>query len=606
MPCPASARRARERLLLIGILAGALAIRLVHFLTIVGTAYPKFPFVFDESDMHTFLEWAQAILAGDWWGRDTYHPYFDWMKTMAPKDTWYRWWGGKEIFQQAPLYPYVVAGLLGVARDSLAFVLAVQLVLGAFQPLVIFFLARRLFDGRVAVLAAGLTAFYGPFVFHEGVLLRDWIPPVLEPLALLALLRARASGRARDWGLSGAVLGIALLTREAVLIFIPVALLWLILGYRSAMTKGAVSSLALLLGLLLALSPLMARNAVVGAPLLALSNRAGEAFIVGNAADGFPIGLTHPPSMKTILERSDGRTAAVVLETLRTYHGNWRRFVDFQLLRLRAFADPLEVPNNVNFYYGREISPALRLTLTYGVIFPLGLAGLVLSLRVWRRHLLLALYGLCTTGSLVATTIVARYRLAIVPVLIVYGAAGLVWLWEAVRERRVGDGVTYVSLLAGFAALQHLVLPIPTLREKPEFAIYPPDYLAAAQIYAHDGRPDLAVGEIERLEARAAERPSFADLARQASLDSGDYRAFWANQLLDQGRPDQARRQLERAEAAYRVHPDLSYPLSNLGFLYLKLGEPAKARAHFEAFLAREPAGALAESVRRELARLQR
>src|SRR6266542_2734278 len=336
MPCPASARRARERLFLIGILAGALVIRLVHFLTIVGTAYPKFPFVFDESDMHTFLEWAQAILAGDWWGRDTYHPYFDWMKTMAPKDTWYRWWGGKEIFQQAPLYPYVVAGLLGVARDSLAFVLAVQLVLGAFQPLVIFFLARRLFDGRVAVLAAGLTAFYGPFVFHEGVLLRDWIPPVLEPLALLALLRARASGRARDWGLSGAVLGIALLTREAVLIFIPVALLWLILGYRGAMTKGAVSSVALLLGLLLAVSPLLARNAVVGAPLLALSNRAGEAFIVGNAADGFPIGLTHPPSMKTILERSDGRTAAVVLETLRTYHGNWRRFVDFQLLSLRG------------------------------------------------------------------------------------------------------------------------------------------------------------------------------------------------------------------------------------------------------------------------------
>ena len=506
MPSRAATPSEREHLLLLLILVVSLAIRVTHFLTIIGTAIPRFPLVFDQSDMHTFWEWAQTILAGDWLGRDTYHPAFNWMKAMAPQDTWYRWWGGKAIFQQAPLYPYFVAGLLAISRNSLEFVLGVQLVLGAFQPLVVFALARRLFDGRVGLVAAALTAVYGPFVFHQGVLLRDWLPPLLEPLALLALLRARASGRAADSCLSGAALGVALLAREAVLPFIVVALLWIVLDHGKAVRRATASSAALLLGLLLALSPLIARNAVVGAPLLALSNRPGEAFIVGYAADGFPIGLIHPPSMKTILERSGGRTGAVILETLRTYGGDWHRLVDLQLLRLRAFADPFEVPNNVSVYYGLEISPVLRLTLSYGVIFPLGLAGFVLSLGVWRRHLLLALYGLCTTGGLVATTIVARYRLTIVPVLIIYGAAGLIWMWEVIRARRVGGGVTYVCLLLGFVTLQQLVLPIPTLRENPSFVIYPSEYLVAADIYARDGRLDLAVREVERLEARAAER----------------------------------------------------------------------------------------------------
>ena len=77
-----------ERFLLLAILVLALGLRLVHFWTLVGTAFPQFPLAFDQSDMRTFWEWAQTIVAGDWLGRNTYHPAFDWMKTIAPQETW--------------------------------------------------------------------------------------------------------------------------------------------------------------------------------------------------------------------------------------------------------------------------------------------------------------------------------------------------------------------------------------------------------------------------------------------------------------------------------------------------------------------------------------
>lgn len=593
--------REKEQALLLAILILGLGVRLVHLWAILGTAFPRILVFFPESDMYTYWQWAQTIVAGDWLGRDTYHPSFEWMQAIAPQEIWYRWWGGKAIFQQAPLYPYLLAGLLTVSGGSLALVSALQLLVGAFHPLVMFWLGRRLFDSRVGLAAAGLTAVYGPFVFHEGTLLRDWLPPILEPLALLALLKARESGRSRDWALAGVALGVTLLTREAMLIFMPVALLWLVCAHRGAAKEAAASMAALLFGFALIVSPLIVRNVLVGAPAVALSNRAGEAFIVGNAADGFPIGLTHPPSMKGILERSGGRLPAVIRETLETYQGDWRRLGHLQLLRLRALADPLEVPNNVSFYYALEISPILRLTLPYGVIFPLGLAGFGLALVLWRRHLLLALYGLSIGVGLAATTIVARYRIVLVPVLIIYAAVGLVRCFEAARARRVVGVISYVALLAGAATLQHLLLPIPVLRDMPAIAIHPPEYFIAADIYATEGRFDRAVAEIARLLTKAKERPSFGELAGDALVYEGNYRVMWASRLLQQGLRQEARQQAERAQAAYSAKPELSYPFFNLGFLYLKLGETARARAFFERFLALEPDGATAERVHRIL-----
>ncbi|MCH7768996.1 MAG: hypothetical protein IH828_08725 [Nitrospinae bacterium] len=59
--------------------------------------------VFTASDMHTTWQWAKQIAASDWLGRHPYHPYGDWMKQIAPMETWERWRGGPMIFHQSPL-----------------------------------------------------------------------------------------------------------------------------------------------------------------------------------------------------------------------------------------------------------------------------------------------------------------------------------------------------------------------------------------------------------------------------------------------------------------------------------------------------------------------
>ncbi len=585
---------------LIAVLGVGLAVRLLHLWAISGTGWSRIGTVSSDSDMYANVQWAQRILAGDWLGRDTYHPSFEWMKAIAPQETWYRWWGGKEVFQQAPLYPYLLATMLGVCRGSVTGVLLVQLLLGAFQPLVIYRLATRVFDVRVALVAAGLTAVYGPLIFHQGVLLRDWLPPLLEPLALLALLKAREDGRGRTWCLAGACLGLAVLAKETILVFLPWVLLWILLDHRRVRRQAIRPVALVVLGLLISLSPLLLRNLTVGAPLFALSNRAAEGLIEGNAADGVPVGLQHPPSMGAILELSQGRLWAVVRETLGTYRGDWVWFVKLQLLKLRALMDPFEAPNNVSFAYGAELSPVLRFTLGYGLVLPLGLAGLLVLRRASWRHRLLAMYGLAIAAGLMTVPIMGRYRLVLVPVLILLAAALLVQLGAAIHRGAIRAAVGPLGLALALGAAQQTLVPIP---DEMRPRIYEPEYLWTAHVYAEAKQFDRAAAEMGHLLDKARQSPPHA---AYLSAYETDYRVYRARDLLGQGRREEARRQLDLAVAAYARTPDRVIAREyNFGLLYLRLGDLAQAKTFFTRVLELTPDGSLADQVRMLLSRIE-
>ncbi len=591
---PGEPRRKAVALGLFAIVVAAAAVRLFHGAAICRTAYPRVPITFTQSDLHANLEWAETILEGDLLGRDTYHPDFEWMDEIATRETWHRYWGGKEIFQQAPLYPYFVAGALAATGRSLEGVLLLQLAIGALGPIVAFHLAKRLFDARAGLVAAALTAVYGPLVFHEGTLLRDWLPPLLEPLALVLLLKAAESGSARHAVLAGAALGVALLAKETILLFAPAALLFLAVSRRESASGAARSAAAAAAGFLIAISPLLARNAAVGAPLFAISNRAAEGFILGNAADGEPIGLAFTPSLGPILERANGSRLEVIRATLATYDGSLARFLGTQFLKIRALIDPFEVPSNVSYAYGESLSPVLRFAPGYGLAFPLGVAGILIASKRRAGHVLvLGLYGLCALSGLLFSIVQARYRLVVVPLLAVYAAGGLVAAIDALRSSRRARAAAYGAAILVLFLVQHVAAPIRTLRDRPYVGIHVPEYTASAMVYASESRYDRALDELARLRKEIGGRPSYADEALSVDWLEADYRAAWGRDLLAAGRGDEARRLFRSAADGYE----------RLGLAAISSGDGGQAREFFEKLLAVEPDGPRAAEARRHLGR---
>jgi len=598
---------------LLGIVLVGLLVRLIHFQALTTTAIPARPLVTTLTDDHAFLVWGQAILAGDWLGRDTLHPFFPWMADIAPIDTWYQWWGGKAIFHQAPLYPYLLALLLALTQGALAQVLLVQLVIGSLQPTFMYFLARRIWDEPAGLAAAAITALYGPFVFYEGLLLRDWLAPLLEPLALIAILRAKEYASPQRWLLAGASVGLALLARETVLFLLVALLCWVVATYWGKGATGMRAVTWLTIGLLLSLSPLFIRNAVTGAPIFSFSNRAAEGFIEGWAADGFPVGLYHPASMKNVLLLSDGHLLSVMQTTLATYHGDWGQLLQHLFVKVRGLIDPFEYPNNMSFYYGVEVSPILRFLLTYGVVFPLGIAGALVGWNRSREPMMALLYGAGAVVGLMSTVILSRYRLDLATSLILFAGACTAYLVHAAHNKQVRALLPGLAILAVAGLSQHVLLPLP---EETKDYVYAFDYEVAADVYAGEGDFERAALEIQRALRKAAQHPNST-----IALRGGDgeiigafvdvdalrlkYHFYHANQLLQGGDITEARREAEkvRESLAGIPRPD-THRLYALAHFYLKLNDVPTAIELLEKVVIQDQTGSLSEKAKQLLADL--
>jgi 4-amino-4-deoxy-L-arabinose transferase-like glycosyltransferase len=105
----------------------------------------------------------------------------------------------------------------------------VQMLLGLSCCLFVYRLGRALFSSAVGIVAAGIYAVYKPALFYEQTLLSE-TPMALTCVILLYVISAQGQkSRLLSWFLIGALLGINVLLRGNVLLFIPVLVLWILL-----------------------------------------------------------------------------------------------------------------------------------------------------------------------------------------------------------------------------------------------------------------------------------------------------------------------------------------------------------------------------------------
>ncbi len=187
-----------------------------------------------------------------------------------------------------------------------------------------------------------------------------------------------------------------------------------------------------------------------------------------------------------------------------------------QAIKLRALASPLEIPNNVNFYYARELSAVLRATLPFGLLLPIGLVGLALGLapETRRRFALIWLFTLFAVGALLGSFVLSRYRLPLAGALIPAAGYAVAWMVERARAgalHKVGGAVASYGLLA-------LVVYSPIL--KPDLAYNyryrGTDYFVAWKFYMEREEYDRAAAELERLLGNIQGDSRYRDLDRHA------------------------------------------------------------------------------------------
>lgn len=529
----------------------ALAVRLLCLQQLGG--FPLFDFPL--ADSRVYLEWARQIVAGDLWSRS------------------------QGAFYQAPLYPYFLAAVSGLAGESLAAIRLAQALIGALGCGLLTVAGRLLFDRPTGVLAGVLLALYAPAVFTESLIQKEALAVALAAALLLSLALAGRREPVWPWLAAGVALGALSLLRENALLLAPVLAGWLLLSRRDPPAAGTHDRgprvLAFLTGMALVLVPVAVRNAAFGGGLALTTSQAGPNFYIGNhaGATGSYVPLLAGRS-DPAFERRDATELAEQAEGRKLAPGE---VSSYWLGRALAFAgeEPgawlallarkawmvmhrFELADTEDLYLFRQASPlltALSWLGNLGVLLPLAVGGVVLT---WsRRRELAPLYLTAATLllSVALAFVFSRYRLPAVPALALLAAAGLRDAWLRARAGKLRS-LAPATLAVALVAVP-VNWPAPAAWRGGTGMAF--SNLGAA--LAGQGRLDEAISQYEKA------------LALTPDLVEGQLNL--GSTLLVQGRVEEALPHLERAAALQPADAEIELQLA---FAHERRGDRAAAR----------------------------
>lgn len=362
----------------------------------------------------------------------------EWGRTLASERVGFSPLRNQMIFFP-PAYPYFLAVSYGLT-GGLLFAQCVQVLLGALLIPAVGRVGARAFSPRVGLAAAAITAFYPELVWFS---VHFWSETVFLVVLWWAWERLVAAddttGTWSSAAAAGLLWGLATLTRETILYFLPIAGVWLTLGRGPAGRRRAA---AFVIAALVVIAPWTLRNWLVFRAFVPVSTAGGQNLFQGNARiprdeTYVMVDAVHGPGPIRIAQYRYAMSMG--LQAIRDRQPWWI----FEKLRdeMPRFweADSLALIHIKRGAYGTvpawvAVATAVAVLAPYLAVMAFFVIGLA-ALRPTRAHgLLLGFFAYYNLLHIV-THGFARYRLPVMPVVFLIGA----FAWVAWREGRLDE-----------------------------------------------------------------------------------------------------------------------------------------------------------------------
>ena len=432
-------------------------------------------------DAATYAEQAASLAAGNWLGR------------------------GQGPFWQPPLYPYFLGVIKLAFPESFYYASRLaQTLIGSLTCMLLYLVGRRLFGPSVGFIGGLIAAVYGPLIYFDARLLPAGLATFFTLVSLLLLMRAVERPTRPIFMAAGFALGLASLTAAILASLIPGVAVWLFYWLRK---KAALAVVAFLLGAVLAIAPVTLRNYTIGGDFVPISYNGGVNFYIGNNANSertlalrpgweweelvaLPLreGITRPSAKSLFFYRQ-------ALEYIRDAPFD---YMGLLAAKIAQFWRGDEIERNQEMYYWRKYSSVIAGTLwKWGVAFPFGLVSplALLGLLVYIRRQGIALPVLFVLGysfAVISFFVAARYRLPIVPMLILFAVYGGNWLYARWRQQSLRQALLPTACLVLLVLLVNWDLPTMDGRGKAA------THNDLGNAYLQQGRYDLALLKYEQ------------------------------------------------------------------------------------------------------------
>jgi tetratricopeptide (TPR) repeat protein len=522
-------------------------------------------------------------------------------------------WLGKEVFYQAPLYPYFLGGLYTVLGNNLLWVRLVQAIVGACSCTLLALAGRNFFSNKTGLLAGAILAIYPTAIFFDCSIQKSVLDLLFMCALLATLAKLRTPTPARWSAVAGGLLGLLALTRENALILLPIIVTWLLLACGAESWKGRVRWVGLfLVGLAAALLPVALRNLVVGGEFHLTTSQFGPNIYIGNGEKATGIYQSLVPGRGSAeFERDDATKLAEqatgqklsprgvsrywtgrTLAEIRASPTRWLRLMGRKCLLVWNVS---EVGDSEDQYTYGDWSPLLRVLnrwLHFGTLCPLALLGVCLTWSQRRRLWLLYAIAIGYGGSVALFYVFSRYRFPIVPILALFSAAGLTNLPMELRGKQwkvIGTGIAIAGLAAVLinramvpegrirAATHHNIGFKLEAQRQPELALV--HYAEAAKLAPDDADVQVRLGVLLVRQGRLTDAITHYQRAVQARPDFAEAQYDLGNALVESGRFPEA---IKCYEEAVRIKPDYAEAHASLGVALTQTGKRDEAVNHLE------------------------
>lgn len=362
---------------------------------------------------------------------------------------------GQEPFFRAPLYPYVLGALYYVFGPYAQVGFIFGQLLGLVSILLTFKICLSIFDKKTATIAGLIQTLYPLHIFFEGELLVEGLFIVFIQLSVIGIMKAGKSIGFKWPLLTGLFIGLAALTRPVILALIPLYLIWYC--FASGNLKNRVTGLGIIcLMIVLTILPITMRNMIVGQDFVPIASSGGVNFYLGNNEIANGLSPAMPPPLGASWQIKDIRHIAETeagrelkpSEISGYYFGqaidwiwsNKSEFAKLYLKKLYYLINDFEISNNRNLIHEYSKHSILKYNpISFYLIFGLAMLGILAQVfiseasghRVFLIGFVL-LYGITISFFFIN----ARFRLPIMPLLIVFSSSGIVYIYNYFKNWR--------------------------------------------------------------------------------------------------------------------------------------------------------------------------
>ena len=474
-----------------------------------------------------------------------------------------------KAFYQAPLYSYFLALIYGVFGHNYLAPRLFQIAIGAVNCVMVMMIGERLFGRRAGLLAGCIAALYGPFIYFEGELLRPVLIIFLLLLMTLCVLHW-SEGRPIWAAIAGLILGLSAITRENILIVLPVVIIYF---WVSSKRRRWLAPVLFLSFIIIPIIPVTIHNYKKSGDFVPVSTQGGMNFYIGNSAQsarltGLQPGIEWEKMAFAPREELGGDVKPSefqlwfmkkALEDISQSPMLWMKKL-VKKFYLVFYSEELTPNSDLDLY--REYSWLLRvsifklgpISIPLGLMFSFFVLG-VCAQKLDRDKWLLISLVLAYSFSLAIFHVRARYRLPILPIMIPFVAAGILYLFKQVQLRDAKKVTVSLFIIIIAAVLVNLPWVDVSFAKR-----FPTNYFLGKS-FAKKGNDEMALEEFKK---QLKKDPYSPELRRAYG------RTFIRLGQLAEG--------LEQITMARNLAPDYAPIRIDLGTLYKLKAEKLKAK----------------------------